>query len=70
MTACGFFKGNMVNYLATPGSNTTTYIKYYPGKKQLEIGFKTGNEYRSSRVTRNMGRLSQRRNGGSIRRIF
>jgi hypothetical protein len=33
----------MVNYLATPDSETTFYIKYYPGKKQLEIGFRTGN---------------------------
>jgi KTSC domain len=40
----------MVNYLATPGSNATRYIKYYPGKKQLEIGFETGNVYRYSTV--------------------
>ena len=44
-------KNNMVkNYLATPGSKTTLYIKYYPGKRKLEIGFKTGNVYRYSKV--------------------
>jgi len=36
----------MANYLATPASKTTLFLKYYPGKKQLEIGFKTGNVYR------------------------
>jgi len=40
----------MVNYLATPGSKTTLYIKYDPQKKQLEIGFRTGNVYRYSKV--------------------
>ena len=44
-------KNNMVrDYLATPGSKTTLYIKYYPGKRNLEIGFKTGNVYRYSKV--------------------
>jgi len=40
----------MVNYLATPGSKTTLYIKYFPEKNKLEIGFKTGNVYRYSKV--------------------
>ena len=44
-------KNNMVkNYLATPASKTTLYIKYYPEKRKLEIGFKTGNVYRYSKV--------------------
>ena len=44
-------KNNMVtNYLTTPGSKTTLYIKYYPEKRKLEIGFKTGNVYRYSKV--------------------
>ena len=44
-------KNNMVkNYLATPGSKTTLYIKYYAGKRKLEIGFKTGNVYTYSKV--------------------
>jgi hypothetical protein len=38
------------NYLATPDSKTTLYIKYYRGKRKLEIGFKTGNVYRYSKV--------------------
>jgi len=40
----------MVNYLSTPGSETTLYIKYYPGKNQLEIGFRTGNVYQYFKV--------------------
>ncbi len=40
----------MPNYLATPASKTTLYIKYYPEKKNLEIGFKTGNVYRYFKV--------------------
>jgi hypothetical protein len=44
-------KNSMVrNYLATPDSKTTLYIKYYPGKRKLEIGFKTGNVYGYSKV--------------------
>lgn len=38
------------NYLATPGSKTTLYIKYYPEKKKLEVGFKTRNVYRYFKV--------------------
>ena len=38
------------NYLATPGSETTLYIKYNQEKKQLEVGFKTGNIYRYFKV--------------------
>jgi hypothetical protein len=38
------------NYLATPGSKATFYIKYYPEKKKLEIGFTTRNVYRYIKV--------------------
>ena len=33
------------NYLATPASGTTLYLKYHPGKKILEIGFRTREVY-------------------------
>ena len=38
------------NYLATPGSITTFYIKYYPAKKDLEVGFRTGRVYKYFKV--------------------
>jgi hypothetical protein len=28
------------NYLATPGSETTLYLKYFPAKELLEVGFR------------------------------
>jgi len=40
----------VANYLATPVSKTTLYIKYYPGERGLEIGFKTGTVYKYSKV--------------------
>ena len=33
------------NYLATPGSTTTLFLKYHPEKKVLEIGFQTREVY-------------------------
>ncbi len=33
------------NYLATPGSTTTRYLKYHPERKILEIGFQTRKVY-------------------------
>jgi hypothetical protein len=33
------------NYLATGRSGTTIYLKYYPEKKILEIGFRTREVY-------------------------
>ncbi len=38
------------NYLATPGSTTTNYLKYYPEKKILEIGFRTKETYQYRKV--------------------
>ena len=40
----------VTNYLATPVSKTTLYIKYYPEKRELEVGFKKGNIYKYSKV--------------------
>jgi hypothetical protein len=34
------------NYLYTPGSETTLYLKYNREKKTLEIGFRTKEVYR------------------------
>jgi len=33
------------NYLQTPGSTTTLYLKYHPEKRILEIGFQTREVY-------------------------
>ncbi|HEV8285409.1 MAG TPA: KTSC domain-containing protein [Chitinophagaceae bacterium] len=38
------------NYLPTPGSVTTLYIKYYPESKNLEIGFRTRSVYKYFKV--------------------
>jgi len=38
------------NYLATPGSTTTGYLKYNPETKILEIQFKTKERYHYLRV--------------------
>jgi len=34
-----------VNYLPTPGSGTTLYLKYHSENRELEIGFKTRRVY-------------------------
>jgi len=34
------------NYLATPASNTTLYLRYHTNNKELEIGFKTREVYK------------------------
>jgi len=33
------------NYLATPASNTTLYLRYHNDNKELEIGFRTREVY-------------------------
>ena len=38
------------NYLATPGSYTTLYVKYHYDDKELEIGFKTREVYNYEKV--------------------
>ena len=38
------------NYLATPNSETTLYLKYDPGKKVLEIRFRTREVYQYLKV--------------------
>jgi KTSC domain len=38
------------NYLVTPRSTTTNYLKYYPEKKILEIGFRTNEIYKYQKV--------------------
>ena len=38
------------NYLATPGSNTTLYLKCHSANKELEIGFQTREVYNYMKV--------------------
>ena len=47
ITRHGIFDENSMirNYLATPDSNTTLYLRYHTDNKELEIGFKTKEVY-------------------------
>ena len=38
------------SYISTPGSGTTNFLKYYPERKILEIGFKSGEVYQYLKV--------------------
>jgi hypothetical protein len=61
----------VANYHATPVSKTTLYIKYYPEKRKLEIGFKTGNVYKYFKVPPQIWEdYFQSRVKRFIRRIF
>jgi len=42
------------NYLATPNSTTTLYLKFHPEKKSLEIGFQTREVYQYLNVPLNL----------------
>jgi len=38
------------NYISTPGSGTTNFLKYYPERKILEIGFRSDEVYQYLKV--------------------
>jgi len=37
-------------YISTPGSGTTNFLKYYPERKILEIGFRSNEVYQYFKV--------------------